>query len=68
MNITRKVIIAAPVHHILIDKLTINGYDVIYEPAISYDELKNKIAEAEGVVVTTRIKIDRDMINEACKL
>lgn len=68
MNITRKVIIAAPVHHILIDKLTINGYDVIYEPAISYDELKNKIADAEGVVVTTRVKIDRDMINEAAKL
>jgi D-3-phosphoglycerate dehydrogenase len=70
MNIgtNRKVIITAPAHQQLIEKLQANNYDVTYLPAITYEELFSKIADAEGLVVTTRIKIDRQIINQAEKL
>lgn len=64
----KKIIIAAPVHPHLVEKLQANNYDVIYEPAIGYEELKSRITDAEGLVVTTRVKIDRAIINEAVQL
>lgn len=65
---TKKVIITAPAHQQLIEKLQANSYDVIYLPAITYEELFSKIAEADGLVVTTRIKIDKPIIDRAEKL
>jgi len=38
-----KAIITAPVHEYLIDELKKRGYDVSYQPAITYEELKNQI-------------------------
>jgi D-3-phosphoglycerate dehydrogenase len=64
----RKVIITAPVHQQLIEKLQVNSYEVIYLPAITYEELFTKIADVEGLVVTTRIRIDKQIINQAEKL
>ena len=64
----KKVIVTAPVHQYLIEKLQTSGYEVSYLPAISYEELLAIVADAEGLVVTTRIKIDRTMINQAGKL
>jgi len=63
-----KVIITAEAHQILIDQLTKKGYEVIYVPSISYEELYNSISEVEGLVVTTRIKIDKQMIDNAKQL
>jgi D-3-phosphoglycerate dehydrogenase / 2-oxoglutarate reductase len=64
----RKVIITAPVHQQLIERLQVNNYQVIYLPAITYEELSAHIQDIEGLVVTTRIKIDRPLINQAEKL
>lgn len=64
----KKVIITAPVHQQLIEKLEANNYEVVYLPAITYEELISLMADAEGLVVTTRIKIDRQLINEAPEL
>lgn len=63
-----KVIITAPAHPYLNDTLQKKGYEVLYLPAISYDELSNSIEDAEGLVVTTRIKIDTAILNKAVKL
>lgn len=63
-----KVIITAKAHQLLIDKLTQKGFQVVYSPAISYDELFNSIEDTEGIVVTTRIKIDRQLIDKATNL
>lgn len=69
MNVQlRKVIITAPVHQQLIERLLANQYQVLYLPSISYEELFTKIADVEGLVVTTRIKIDKQIINQAEKL
>lgn len=64
----RNVIITAKVHEHLIDQLSKRGYVVNYSPAITYDELYAMISEAEGLVVTTRIAIDRNMLDKAGKL
>jgi D-3-phosphoglycerate dehydrogenase len=64
----RKVIIAAKVHEYLIDQLSQRGYVVNYAPTITYEELYVMIAEAEGLVVTTRLQIDRNILDKASKL
>lgn len=64
----KKVIITAPVHQQLMEKLQANNYEVVYLPAITYEELSAMISDVEGLVVTTRIKIDRQLINQAEKL
>lgn len=64
----RKVIVTASVHPQLVEKLRVNDYEVMYLPDVTYEELLTIIADAEGLVVTTRIKIDRQIINQAEKL
>lgn len=63
-----KVIITAPIHEILAEGFARHGYDVAYHPAISYDELKSIIVDAHGLVVTTRIKIDKALLDAATSL
>ncbi len=60
---TRKIIIAAPVVPMLIEKLQSQGYEVMYAPAISYEELCIQMQGVEGLVVTTRIRIDKALID-----
>ncbi|TXT34036.1 MAG: D-3-phosphoglycerate dehydrogenase [Chitinophagaceae bacterium] len=63
-----KVIITASAHPFLQQYLLEKGYDVVSAPTITYDELKQTIADAVGVIVTTRIKIDATLIDAAAKL
>jgi D-3-phosphoglycerate dehydrogenase / 2-oxoglutarate reductase len=69
MSINKPVlIITAPVHTSLQPELEKRGYQVIYEPAITYDLLSDKIALATGLVITTRIKVDRNLLDKAVEL
>ena len=63
--LNRKVIITAKVHECLPALLKQRGYHIDYRPSITYAELLEAIAEAEGLVVTTRIRIDKPMIDRA---
>jgi len=63
-----KAIITAPAHEYLIDQLKQRGYDVSYQPAITYEDLKNQINDVSGLIVTTRIKIDKDILDKAMSL
>lgn len=63
-----KVIISAPAHDYLSQTLQKNGYEVLYHPAITYNELKNIIGDVDGLVVTTRIRIDTAMLDNATNL
>jgi len=64
----QKVIITAPVHPWLQERLLQQGYEVAYEPAVTYEQLLNQIADATGLVVTTRLKIDAAVIDAAKQL
>jgi D-3-phosphoglycerate dehydrogenase len=63
-----KAIITAPAHEYLIDQLKQRGYDVSYQPAITYEDLKKQINDVEGLIVTTRIKIDKEILDKATSL
>ena len=41
---------------------------MLYQPAITYEELMNSIHDAEGIVVTTRINVDKNLIDKAANL
>ena len=64
----KKIIITAWVHEYLINRLKQHGFEVLYLPDITYEKLDNLIVEAEGLVVTTRIKIDKIIIDKAANL
>lgn len=64
----KKVIITAKAHDYLLSRLTQQGFDVVYQPEISYEELSAIIAEAEGLIVTTRLKIDKAILDKAVQL
>ena len=63
-----KVIITAKTHELFQEKLKEKGYEVVYAPAITYDELCSMLKDVEGLVVTTRIKIDMALIENATSL
>jgi D-3-phosphoglycerate dehydrogenase len=64
----KKVIITAKVHNWLIEKLQEKGFTTEHVPAITYEELLETVHDAEGLVVTTRIKIDKPILDKAEKL
>lgn len=62
------ILITAKVHPYLVDHLTEKGYKVLYRPAIGYDEVYQTIHGCEGLVVTTRIRVDKRIIDNAVNL
>jgi len=64
----KKVIITAKAHEYLQQVLQKQGYQIINNPRITYEELFDIIGEAEGLVVTTRLKIDKELLDKAGSL
>ncbi len=63
-----KVIITAKSHELLIDTLKHKGFEVINAPSISYEELFNEMEGVEGLVITTRIRVDSKLIDKGSDL
>ena len=64
----QKVIITARAHDYLLQVLQEKGYEVLYVPAVTYGELLPLIEDATGLFVTTRLPIDRQLIDQAKQL
>ncbi len=62
------VIITAKAHDILFSTLQQKGFNVVYQPQITYEALSEIIHDAYGIIVTTRIKIDKRIIDKATNL
>lgn len=63
-----KVIITAYAHSCLQEDLIQRGCDVDVREEIGYDELRNQIHLYHGLVVTTRIKVDQQLLDAASQL
>jgi D-3-phosphoglycerate dehydrogenase / 2-oxoglutarate reductase len=64
----RNVIITGRSHPLLAEQLERNGYTVINDPLITSRELEKIIGDAIGIIVTTRIPIDKKLIDKAGSL
>src|SRR3984885_14050225 len=60
-----KVLITAKVHEVLPEQLRGKGHTVEQNTGITYEELPAAIADAEGLIVTTRLTIDRAILDKA---
>jgi D-3-phosphoglycerate dehydrogenase / 2-oxoglutarate reductase len=68
MSVEKTVIVTAKVHDILIETLQRKGFTVLYLPEITYEELQEMVDTATGLIVTTRIKIDKVLLDKAIHL
>lgn len=64
----QKVLITAKAHDYLQETLEARGFEVLYQPAITHEELEQVIDSVTGLVVTTRLRIDRDLLDKAILL
>ena len=64
----RKVLVTATVHEYLIERLQKQGFTVLYRPHMTYDELKDQIPDVEGLIITTRLKVDKPVLENAAVL
>jgi D-3-phosphoglycerate dehydrogenase len=64
----RQVIITSRAHNYLIDALQQKGYSILHSEKISYEELSAIISQAEGIIVTTRLPIDKALIDKGTRL
>jgi len=60
-----KAIITGKTHPYLMETLQRKGYEVLYQPSITYEQLGNEICDASGLIVTTRITVDKHLIDKA---
>ena len=64
----RQVIITSRVHNYLIDALQQKGYSILHSEKISYEDLSAIISQAEGIIVTTRLPVDKALMDKANRL
>lgn len=64
----KKAIITGGAHPFLSEALQACGYEVLYEPAISYAELESRVSTIEGLILTTRIRVDKALLDKAVAL
>jgi D-3-phosphoglycerate dehydrogenase len=57
------IVITAPLHPVFIETLEQKGFSYKYLPTCNYEQLRNIIHEANGLVVSTNITIDKTLID-----
>lgn len=62
------IIVTDKVPGFLIEKLQQQNFEVQYLPDITLEEMYEKITLAEGLILTTKIKIDQSLLDKGAKL
>jgi len=65
---SKRVIITAKCHQYLLDSLISRDYEIIHLPGIKYEELLAIVSSFTGIITTTSIVIDKQMIDAATNL
>lgn len=60
-----RILITDEVHPLLIDQLKIHGFEVDYQPEISYETATRIIPDFEGVIINSKIKCNKTFIDRA---
>ncbi|GAA4463209.1 2-hydroxyacid dehydrogenase [Nemorincola caseinilytica] len=63
-----KVLIAAPVHDVLIDGLKEIGYQCVMQEQITQATALGLVGDCEGIITSTRLQLDRELIDAAPRL
>lgn len=63
-----KVLICDPMDQSMLEGLKDNRFDVIYEPAITHDDLKKEIPDANILILRSRTKLTEDVLSQAKNL
>lgn len=63
-----KVLITDGVHPLLIEGLTTAGYYCNYMPSISLEEVRAIIPQYEGIIINSKITVDRSFLDKATQL
>ena len=65
---SKLVIITCKVHDILISRFREKGFEILHSENISYEELNVVIPKVTGLIVSTRLKIDKAILDSAVSL
>lgn len=63
-----RVLVTDRVHPLLIEGLTTAGYDCNYMPSISLEEVRAIIPKYEGIIINSKITVDRSFLDKATQL
>jgi len=63
-----KVLIAAPVHHLLIEGLQEAGYECVMKEHITQDIAPELVKDCVGIITSTRLQLNKALLNEASQL
>jgi D-3-phosphoglycerate dehydrogenase len=64
----KKILITDDVHPLLVEELKGAGFQVDYEPRLSLEQVRKRIAPYTGVIINSKIIVDRDMLDRASQL
>ena len=65
---TKKVLISDDVHASLLEGLTSDGFECVYQPDMSDADVRRVIPEYIGLIVNSKINVDRAMLSSAVNL
>lgn len=60
-----KAVITSRCHSSLLNRLEKSGYEIIFQPGISYEDLLSWMQAAQGLVISTGIRVDRNLLNHS---
>ena len=63
-----KILICDPVHPDAVRMMEKAGIEVVYKPAISHEELLHEIKKYDAIIVRSRTKVTKDVIERAKNL
>ena len=63
-----KILITDPISDLGLDKLKDIGFNVIYKPGISDDEIHSLLSDIDGWIIRSGTQINKDLIEDAKKL
>ncbi len=67
-GITKKVLVAAPIHEKALELLRKNDFDVIYEEYPDEEKLPRLVGDVDAIIVRSKPKVSRKVIEAAPKL